>query len=141
MTIVLSIQFSDAGVDPGLVAHWLRPVLPDVMLPDAAGPAAETMGETDWFDISATLRTGRHGVRSVYTEFHHTRNWYEWIEVYESQLPALISPLLGLALAGDGRLLVDEVGLDMTDAELAEIVEYFTDQFVRARDRSQVGPE
>jgi hypothetical protein len=112
----------DAALDPDLVASWLRPVFPDLTLPDAAEPEVEVSRCTGWFDMTSTLYAGGHGVRVVHTEFSQIRNQYEGIDEHRSQLAALISPLLELARAGGARL-VDEWGDDMTDAAPAEIAE------------------
>src|SRR5258705_834494 len=112
----------DAALDPDLVASWLRPVFPDLTLPDAAEPEVEVSRCTGWFDMTSTLYAGGHGVRVVHTEFSQIRNQYEGIDEHRSQLAALISPLLELARAGGARL-VDEWGDDTTDAAPAEIAE------------------
>jgi hypothetical protein len=136
VSIILSVEFSDekrrrsfkpdAELDPDLVAYWLRPLFPDLKLPDAADPEIEITGYPGWFQMRLTLYAGRRGVRSVYTEVWHTRRWYEGIDEHRSQLATLlVSPLLELARAGGARLLVDDPGIDMTDAEPADIAEYF----------------
>jgi hypothetical protein len=112
----------DAELDSDLVVSWLRPVFPDLTLPDAGEPEVEMSRCTGWFEMMSTLYAGSHGVRAVHTEFWHIRNRYEGIDEHRSQLAALIGPLLELARAGGARL-VDEWGDDMTDAAPADIAE------------------
>jgi hypothetical protein len=113
-------------LDPDLVDHWLRPIFPDLMVPSTADAEVEIASYTPWFQMRLTLQGGTHGVQYALIEVWQLRHWYEAIDEQRTQLvTVVVDPMLGLAHASGGRLLVDEVGLDMTDAEPAEIAGYF----------------
>ncbi|RZU75961.1 hypothetical protein EV384_4542 [Micromonospora kangleipakensis] len=136
MSLVMTVCFPDeerrgsfrpgAELGPDLVASWLRPVFPDFTLPDADEPEVDISRDAEWFHVSSTLYAGSHGVRAVHTRFTRLRNRYEGIDEYRSELADLTRPLLGLARAGGARLLVDDAGDDLTDAEPADIAEFLT---------------
>jgi hypothetical protein len=111
-------------LDPGLVASWLRPVFPDLTLPDTARPEIEVTRTTGRIFMKSTLYAGRYGVRAVHTEFEDNRGRHEAVEEYRSQLATLIGPLQGLARAGRARLIVE--GYDETDAAPADIAARFS---------------
>ena len=60
-------------LDPDLVTRWLRPLYPDLALPDAARPEVELSRTADRVLMTSSLYAGAHGVRAVHSEFWDNR--------------------------------------------------------------------
>src|SRR5919202_843427 len=93
-------------LDPDLVTRWLRPLYPDLALPDAARPEVELSRTADRVLMTSSLYAGAHGVRAVHSEFWDNRR-DEPAEEYRLQLSTVVGQLLGLARAGGAQLIVE----------------------------------
>jgi hypothetical protein len=110
-------------LDPDAVTTWLRPLFPNLALPDASHPEVELIYSAERIFVQCSVYAGRHGIRAVHTEIHDADR-DQPAEGYLSKLPTVIDPLRGLARATGARLLVE--GEDMTDATPAQVVKRVT---------------